>query len=466
VVQKQYFGRFGAVAAVALDDTSSPAPAECPPVLVLMLPQPSCRHAGWVLLVVVLLVLPSLAMAARWTEKTIQEDAMRRLEDLLRSDEAFHHAGIEWAVKRVAKYWRVHRTTIRRWHKHYRKYGEVPCLTRRWMRKYLRRGGRRARSRAMSQAHLDALQGIVDRHPEYYLDEFVDALHDETGVLFSPTTVWRALREKLGCSLKVMSERAKNQNEGERRGFMRMLHYYVKDVRQVLIIDESSKGRNASRRRRGWGTRGVELIVSRWFEDSVNYCLIAACNVDGFIPRACWPVPTTESTSLTGASGTITSDIFFRYFENFVVPVLGSYAKREANSIVIMDNASIHHAIIEKMESLAWEEKGAIILFTAPYSPDLNPIEYFFSVYKAYLKREHRRPREEWELVHREALAAVTAGAARRTFAKCDFPFAADLVQEEDAEEDAAAAAAVAAAAAAILHSYSQDSSSVDLDLN
>ena len=433
-----------------------------------MIPQPSYRHASWVLLIVVLLVLPYIVVAARWTEKTIQEDAMRRLEDLLRSDEAYHHVGIEWALKRVAKRWHVHRTTIRRWYKHYRKFGEVPCLTRRWSLKFLRRGGRYARSRAMTPDHLEILRGIVDRHPEYYLDEFVDALHDETGILFAPTTVWRALHDKLEYSLKVVSERAKNQNEGERRGFKRMLRYYVKDVRQILFIDETSKGRNAARRRKGWGARGVELVVDRWFQDSVNYCLIAACNINGFIPKACWPVPTIESTSLTGASGTITSDIFYRYFKDFVIPVLGSYKDREPNSIVIMDNASIHHAVIEKMEDLAWEEKGAIILFTAPYSPDLNPIEYFFSVYKAYLKREHRRPREEWQLVNREALAAVTAGMARRTFAKCDIPFAADLVQEEDSEEEAAVLAAVAAAAATILHLYSQngDNDGDSLDLN
>ena len=261
VDEKRYFGRFRTVVGCR----SRRHITRARQALVLMLPQPSCRHAGWVLLVVVLLVLPSLVMAARWTERTIQEDAMRRLEYLLRSDEAFHHAGVEWAVKRVAKHWRVHRTTIRRWYKHNRKFGEVPCLTRRWMRKYLRRGGRRARSRAMTQAHLDTLQGIVERHPEYYLDEFVDALQDETGVLFSPTTVWRALRHKLGCSLKVMSERAKNQNEGERRGFMRMLRYYVKDVRQVLIIDESSKGRNASRRRRGSLLLSNLFLVPRYF---------------------------------------------------------------------------------------------------------------------------------------------------------------------------------------------------------
>lgn len=33
------------------------------------------------------------------------------------------------------------------------------------------------------------------------------------------------------------------------------------------------------------------------------------------------------------------------------------------------------------------EDDGAKIVYTAPYSPDLNPIEFFFSVYKAALKR-------------------------------------------------------------------------------
>ena len=172
--------------------------------------------------------------------------------------------------------------------------------------------------------------------------------------------------------------------------------------------------------------------------------------MNGFVTEACWAVPTKESASLTGASGTIDAEIFLTYFQYWVVPVLGNYEKEEPNSIVLMDNASIHHKLRDRLMTMAWQEKKAIVLFTAPYSPDINPIEYFFSVYKAYLKREHNRPKEDLLYVHQEALAAVSSGMARRTFAKCEYPGAEELLEEEDVAVEAAAFAAVAAAVGAV----------------
>ena len=50
------------------------------------------------------------------------------------------------------------------------------------------------------------------------------------------------------------------------------------------------------------------------------------------------------------------------------------------HSIVILDNASIHHVqgIVEMIN-----EVGALVLFLPPYSPDFNPIEEVFSKLKA-----------------------------------------------------------------------------------
>ena len=53
------------------------------------------------------------------------------------------------------------------------------------------------------------------------------------------------------------------------------------------------------------------------------------------------------------------------------------------NSIVILDNASIHHAgdSVQLIESI-----GALVIFLPPYSPDMNPIEEIFSCVKSYFK--------------------------------------------------------------------------------
>lgn len=55
------------------------------------------------------------------------------------------------------------------------------------------------------------------------------------------------------------------------------------------------------------------------------------------------------------------------------------------NSILIMDNCSIHHTQ-ETKELL--ESTGILVIFLPPYSPDYNPVEELFSYLKYYLK-EH-----------------------------------------------------------------------------
>lgn len=56
----------------------------------------------------------------------------------------------------------------------------------------------------------------------------------------------------------------------------------------------------------------------------------------------------------------------------------------QANSVLVMDNARIHHG--GRIDELA-AERGIRILYLPPYSPDLNPIEKAFSVLKSYFRR-------------------------------------------------------------------------------
>ena len=54
-------------------------------------------------------------------------------------------------------------------------------------------------------------------------------------------------------------------------------------------------------------------------------------------------------------------------------------------SVVIMDNASIHH--VEGARQLIEDQVGARLLFLPPYSPDLNPLEEVFSQIKSIMKK-------------------------------------------------------------------------------
>ena len=80
-------------------------------------------------------------------------------------------------------------------------------------------------------------------------------------------------------------------------------------------------------------------------------------------------------------------DVFYDFVQSSLLPHLMPYNGVNPNSVVIMDNCSIHHVhdVTRLINSV-----GALVLFLPPYSPDLMPIELCFSKVKYFL-REHEQ---------------------------------------------------------------------------
>ena len=79
----------------------------------------------------------------------------------------------------------------------------------------------------------------------------------------------------------------------------------------------------------------------------------------------------------------ILDDMFYNFVERNLLPHLLPFNGVNRRSVVILDNASIHHVV--EVEALI-EETGAIVIYLPPYSPDFNPIEECFSKIKSFLK--------------------------------------------------------------------------------
>jgi hypothetical protein len=74
-----------------------------------------------------------------------------------------------------------------------------------------------------------------------------------------------------------------------------------------------------------------------------------------------------------------------RVFEDFIEQLLQHCGKwPEPKSVLVMDNASFHHS--GRVEELC-SNAGVKLIYLPPYSPDLNPIEEFFSELKAFIRR-------------------------------------------------------------------------------
>lgn len=82
-------------------------------------------------------------------------------------------------------------------------------------------------------------------------------------------------------------------------------------------------------------------------------------------------------------TGAVTGDVFEQFVQYSILPHLMPFNGTNQHSIVVLDNASIHHVdgITELIQGV-----GAIPLFFPPYSPDFNPIEELFSKLKTTIK--------------------------------------------------------------------------------
>jgi transposase len=74
--------------------------------------------------------------------------------------------------------------------------------------------------------------------------------------------------------------------------------------------------------------------------------------------------------------GTMDSSLFEYWFEQSLLPQL------RTDTVIVMDNAAFHRK--SKLFALA-ENSGHSLLFLPPYSPELNPIENYWSWLKRYL---------------------------------------------------------------------------------
>ena len=140
------------------------------------------------------------------------------------------------------------------------------------------------------------------------------------------------------------------------------------DISKLVFLDETWATTNMTRRC-GRSPRGERCVAS--------------------VPHGHWKTTTfiagLRHDSITApmvADGPMNGPLFLAYIKEFLCPTL------KPGDIVIADNLSSHkvNGIKEAIEAV-----GASILYLPPYSPDLNPIEKFFSKLKALLRKAAKR---------------------------------------------------------------------------
>lgn len=318
----------------------------------------------------------------------------------------------------TARLGQVPLTTQRRWIEIISNFGMIPIeWTKEEERRQRKERHRPYQSGVMDEVTIAALKTIVDATPDLYLDQMQDELENVTGKHISLATISDALHNRLGYTPQALGNLAANMDEHARLAFLNNLYYATDDPRMFIFLDETAKDKSASRRRISWALRGRGNSYRHeyeYFQDTL-FTFIAAMDIDGLVFEASsciYRKPADEE--IANAAGTIDQLRFENYIEFTLVPVLGSYNLKQPRSIVVMDNAPTHTGV--RVRELI-ESTGAILIYTAPNSPDLSPIEPCFHVYKADLKRCRRHPDiNSVAMAHLHAVRAVTPEIALQCF--------------------------------------------------
>ena len=153
--------------------------------------------------------------------------------------------------------------------------------------------------------------------------------------------------------------------------------------------------------------------------------MIAAMDINGMVDSS---IDCVKRSGNSDQNDTVDCEYFKFWVEHYLCPVLGSFANGEARSIVVMDNAATHMS--ERIGQLV---RGtlAYLLYTVPYSPDSNPIEMCFNIYKSQLKRNSVDFEMNWYTPHLRALDTITPDVCIKGLRRCGITFSNDTTTDE-----------------------------------
>ena len=184
---------------------------------------------------------------------------------------------------------------------------------------------------------------------------------------------------------RVMPSRSKkvlHASEQERADVARARRRWIRaqgllDTTRLVFLDETAVNTNMTRFN-GRAPRGERVIGRVPFGAWTTLTFVAALRCDGM-------------TAPMMIKGAVNGETFLAYIEQCLVPTL------RRGDIVIMDNVATHRVagVREAIEAV-----GAALRYLPPYSPDLNPIELSYGVFKAFLRKCAERTEQA---LHRRA---------------------------------------------------------------
>lgn len=220
---------------------------------------------------------------------------------------------------------------------------------------------------AMSEFEEITLLEMLLNKPSMYLREVQQEILRTTGSCYDCATFCRAIK-RLGMTRKKIRHVAIQMCDVKRARYISEIMDF--DPKTLIFIDETGSNRRNTVRKFGYSLQGMTPVSHKFTVYGKRLSAIGILTYRGI-------------EDIYIAEGNVNSDIFLDFIVRCLIPLLLPFDGDNPRSVVIIDNASIHHVeMVTRLISAA----GALLRFLPPYSPDLNPIEETFSKVKSYLR--------------------------------------------------------------------------------
>jgi len=219
------------------------------------------------------------------------------------------------------------------------------------------------RSKTIKRNIKDYTLEIITQHPTYSLKSLTVLLNEK---LDKPVSLWTMYRtiKSLNLTYKKVYKIGTHKGINDLIPMRTKFSDYFKciPIDKLLCIDETSVYERANACK-AWSPKRIRFHLPMDRAICKRKTLIASLGID-------------KPELMTCLNETCNGERFANYLSNLLQSVKGKYTH------ILMDNAAIHKT---KQVKNILDSYNITPIYIAPYSPEWNPVEMFFS----YLKRTH-----------------------------------------------------------------------------
>ncbi|KAG2226244.1 hypothetical protein INT45_005916 [Circinella minor] len=247
----------------------------------------------------------------------------------------------------------------------------------------------------LNEAHKSHLINFFDEDSTATIQDAVEDLTAKFADLdIKKSRVGEFMKEECNLSIKVVSRhpvaRDKEENLQKRADWVeKWVQNGMDYLKNCIFVDESGFDINM-RRSRGWSPRGSKSITETPSTKATSHSVLGAISAIGVVNMKLRESGNLKRRKVMGATkrkapegqmsvpkGTIGEH--YLQFISDTMDIMDEFSEMKGY-FIIMDNAPIH--VPEIIDPIIMQ-RGYTPVYLPPYSPELNPIEQFWSIIKA-----------------------------------------------------------------------------------